>query len=389
MPSLVSHLTCPACGERRDHRVPVNVCACGSPLLVDYDLEGVAVGPDEVTGRAPDMWRYREILPLDEPERAVTLGEGMTPLLRPERLGALLNLDLRIKDEGRNPTGSFKDRGASCGISRARELGITEVALPSAGNAAGAWAAYGAAAGISVHVAMPRDAPELNQLECLAYGADLTLVDGLISDAGRLLAERGPAEGWFDAATLREPYRIEGKKTLGFEIAEQLDWEAPDAIVYPAGGGVGAIGIWRAFEQLMTLGWVRGDAPRIVVVQAAGCAPIVQGFERGDDSVTPWPDAATLAAGLRVPSPLGGPLVLRAIRETNGTAVAVPDDAIVEAVRVLAREAGVLAAPEGAATFAALRTLLDRGDLSAGERVVLLNTGSGLKYPEVLAQAIR
>ncbi|HEX9823944.1 MAG TPA: threonine synthase [Actinomycetota bacterium] len=387
MGSFVRHLSCPRCGRTHDHRVPQTVCECGSPLLVEYDLPAVgsAVSRDEIAVRRSDMWRYRELLPLDDPAHPVSLGEGLTPLFPLERLGARLGLDLWLKDEGLNPTGTFKARGAACGISRARELGIEDVALPTAGNAGGAWAAYGAAAGIGVHVAMPRDAPELNRLECLAYGADLTLVDGLISDAGRLIADRAAAEGWFDAATLREPYRIEGKKTLGLEIAEQLGWEAPSAIVYPAGGGVGAVGIWRAFEQLRELGWVRGDPPRLIVVQAEGCAPIVRAFERGDEETEPWSGAETLAAGLRVPSPLGGFLVLRALRETKGSAVAVSDATIVEMVGVLARDAGVLAAPEGAATLAAAIQLRDRGELGEGERVVLLNTGSGLKYPEVLA----
>ena len=389
MPSFVTHLTCPKCGRQHEAGVPQNLCPCGSPLLVEYDLEavGAQASKEAIAARAPDMWRYRELLPLDDAADPVSLGEGGTPMLRPGALASRIGLpELRIKDDGLNPTGTFKARGASCGISMARALGIEEVALPSAGNAGAAWACYGAAAGIGVHVAMPRDAPPINRLECELFGADLTLVDGLISDAGRAIAAGIAEHGWFDASTLREPYRIEGKKTLGLEIAEQLGWRCPDAIVYPAGGGVGLIGIWRAFAQLDALGWVRGELPRLIVTQAEGCAPLVKAFVEGKETSEPWEGAATIAAGLRVPHALGDFLVLRAIRETGGTAVAVGDDAILDACRVLGRGTGISAAPEGAATLAAAIALRERGDLQGNETVVLVNTGSALKYLDLLEQ---
>lgn len=387
--SLVSSLVCSRCGTRHDAKLPHNLCACGGPLLVDYDLEGVgaAVSPDAIGGREASMWRYRELLPVVDSSNVVTLGEGFTPLIPAPSLAAKLGLSsMWIKDDGLNPTGTFKARGAACGVSRARELGIREVALPTAGNAGGAWASYGAAAGMKVHVAMPSDAPEANRIECRAFGAELTLVEGLITDAARIVAEGVERNGWFDCSTLKEPYRIEGKKTLGLEIAEQLAWQAPDAIVYPAGGGVGAIGIHRAFKQMRELGWVHGDPPRIIVVQAAGCAPIVRAFEQGRAESEPWSDARTIATGLRVPEPLGDALVLDAIRETGGTAVAVEDQEIIEAVRTLAAETSILACPEGAATVAGAALLRERGDLGPDDRVVLINTGTASKYPDVLDQ---
>jgi threonine synthase len=357
---------------------------------VDYDLPavGAATTREAIAGRISSMWRYEELLPLTDPSTAVTLGEGLTPLVESPALAERLRVrSLWLKDDGLNPTGTFKARGAACGVSKARELGITEVALPTAGNAGGAWACYGAAAGMKVHVAMPSDAPESNKVECRAFGAELTLVDGNISDAARVTAEGVERQGWFDCSTLKEPYRIEGKKTLGLEIAEQLGWRTPDAIIYPAGGGVGAIGIHRAFDQLRELGWVKGTPPRIIVVQASGCAPIVRAFEEGRADSEPWPDARTIAAGLRVPKPLGDALVLRAIRETGGTAVAVDDEDILEAMRTLARDASILAAPEGAATLAGAIQLRERGDLGEDDRVVLINTGTAAKYPDVLATA--
>jgi threonine synthase len=387
--SFVTHLSCPRCGDACDHRVPRNLCpACGSPLLVDYDLDAVrlAVSREDIAGRRTSMWRYRELLPVEDPANVVSLGEGFTPLLPARRLGERIGLrDLWVKDEGPNPTGTFKARGAACGISRALELGIAEVALPTAGNAGGAWAAYGALAGIAVHVAMPEDAPEIARLECLAYGADLRTVDGLISDAGAMIADGAAEHGWFDVSTLKEPYRVEGKKTLGLEIAEQMGWAMPDAIVYPAGGGVGIIGIWRALVQLKALGWMDGKMPRLMVTQSAGCAPLVKAFEEGGQESDFWEGAETFAAGLRVPKALGDFLVLRAVRETGGVAVAVSDDRIADAMGRLARDEGLLAAPEGAATVAAAEALRERGDLGPADRVVLINTGSGLKYPEALA----
>lgn len=387
--SFVSSLTCSRRGAHHDAALPHNLCECGGPLLVDYDLDGVgaSTSPDAIAGRQASMWRYRELLPVAEPADIVTLGEGFTPLLPAPSLAQRLGLQtVWVKDDGLNPTGTFKARGASCGVSRARELGISEVALLTAGNAGSAWACYGAAAGLKVHVAMPSDAPEANRLECRAFGAELMLVDGLISDAARVVEEAVERNGWFDCSTLKEPYRIEGKKTLGLEIAEQLGWQAPDAIIYPAGGGVGAIGIHRAFQQLRELGWVRGDPPRLIVVQAAGCAPIVRAFEEGRDAAEPWPDAHTIATGLQVPKPLGDVLTLRAVRETGGTAVAVDDPQIREGIKTMASDASILASPEGAATMAGASVLRERGDLGPNDRVVLINTGNGAKYPDVLNQ---
>jgi threonine synthase len=391
--SFVSHLSCSRCDREHDASVAQNRCVCGSPLLVEYDLErlGRRVDRGAVEGRSPDLWRYRELLPVHAPEApGLRLGEGFTPLRALRSIGGA-NGRFWVKDDGLNPTGTFKARGAAVGIARARELGVRDVALATAGNAGGAWACYGAAAGVRVHVAMPRDAPLSNRLECAQYGADLTLVDGLISDAARFLEDRRSVTGWFDASTLREPYRLEGKKTLGFEIAEQLGWRLPSAIVYPAGGGVGLIGIWRGIEQLRRLGWVdrSGPMPRLVVVQAEGCAPIVHAFREGREESKPWEGAKTIAAGLRVPKALGDFLVLRAVRETGGTAVAVSDRSIARAMIHLAREDGLSASPEGAATLAACWELRERGFLAPGEEVVLVNTGTGTKYPEALEWALK
>jgi threonine synthase len=389
VPSFVSHLECSRCGRRYDHLEVRNLCHCGGPLLVEYDLEAMraAVRPDEIQGRVASMWRYRELLPVEEPGRAVTLGEGFTPLLRLDRLGARAGLDdLWLKDDGLCPTGTFKARGAAAGMTAVVERGIAEVGLPTAGNAGAAWAAYGATVGVAVHVAMPRDAPTTARDQCRRYGAEVTLVDGLIGDAGRVIADGVRTRGWFDAGTLREPYRIEGKKTLGLEIAEQLEWRLPDAIVYPAGGGVGIIGIWRGLRQLAALGWVRGELPRLIIVQPDGCAPIVQAFRDGAEESEPWPDPHTIAHGLRVPKALGDFLVLRAVRETGGTCVAVSDDEIWSAMSDLAAGAGVLACPEGAATLAAAIRLREAGELNAGEPIVLINTGTGLAYPQLLAR---
>jgi threonine synthase len=387
--SYATDLSCARCGRRYSRREPQNLCECGGPLLVEYDLQAAARSEDRdsIARRAPTMWRYRELLPVDDPSNVVTLGEGLTALLPAKRLGRGIGLpDLWVKDDGLNPTGTFKARGASCGISMARELGIREVAIPTAGNAGGAWACYGAAAEVLVHVAMPADAPEINQLECRLFGAVLTLVDGLISDAAAAIATGVKEHGWFDVSTFKEPYRVEGKKTLGFEIAEQLEWRMPDAVVCPVGGGVGIIGIWLALRQLREIGWVEGAMPRLIAVQSEGCAPIVRALEDGRDETEPWPDARTIAAGLRVPEPFADFLILRAVRETGGTAVAVTEDEITEAIATVAREAAILAAPEGAATLAGARRLRERGELSPDERVVLINTGTALKYPEALAR---
>jgi threonine synthase len=377
---FVTGLRCARCRAEVDADRLQNMCPCGGPLLAQYDLDGIgsAVEPGLIGRRPATMWRYRELLPVRDPANAVSLGEGATPTLRLRGLGFD---DLWLKDDGANPTGSFKARGAACGVTRARELGVTDAALPSAGNAGGAWAAYGAAAGMRVHVAMPRDAPAAARAEVGLFGGELQLVDGSIADAGRLIAEGVEREGWFDAATLHEPYRVEGKKTIGLEIAEDLGWRAPDVIVAPTGGGVGVIGLDLAFAQLRALGWVAGPMPRLVAVQAEGCAPIVRAYEAGAEDVEPWPHPVTLASGLRVPSPLGGALVLDAVRRSGGDAVAVSDDAIISAMTDLARSGGLWVAPEGAAGLAGIRALREQGRLDGGERIVLLNTGTGLKYP--------
>jgi len=328
------------------------------------------------------MWRYAPLLP-PAIESIVSLGEGWTPSLRTRRLGARLGADnLWVKDEGLNPTGSFKARGLSCAISMCVELGIRKVAIPSAGNAAGALAAYAAAAGIEAHIFLPRDVPESNYLESKAYGAQVTLVNGLISDCARMVAECAAAEGWYDVSTLKEPYRIEGKKTMGFEVAEQMDWELPDAIFYPTGGGVGMIGMWKAFQEMEQLGWIGSRRPKMIAVQAEGCQPIVRALEENEPRSRFWDDARTLASGLRVPKPLGDFLVLEAVRKSGGTAVAVSDTEMLDAGARLAAEEGIFAAPEGAACVAALEKLLGSGFLKPADRIVLYNTGTGLKYAE-------
>jgi len=369
-------LECTACHAEFDAGIPQGVCSkCGKVLFARYDLTGLksAMTPDDLRGRAWDMWRYRELLPVREREHVVTLGEGMTPLLR-------VSERVRIKDEGNNPTGSFKARGMAAAISKATELGITEVALPSAGNAGSAAAAYAAAAGIKAHIAVPRDVPPGNLAQMRRHGADVLLVDGLIDDAGRTIHAMAAARGWFELATLKEPYRQEGKKTLGFELAEQGGWGAaclPDVIVFPTGGGTGIVGMWKAFDELGTLGWIGPKRPKMVVVQAAGCAPLVRAFEEGAEQAQRWEGAATIAAGLRVPSAIGDYLVLKAICESGGTALAVSDDEMRAGQAQMAREIGIDTSPEGAATWAALKALEQRGFLEGNEDVVLFATGSG------------
>jgi threonine synthase len=391
--SFLTHLECARCGQRHDARVLQNLChACGSPLLAYYDLDGIAgaLSKDDLAGRGASIWRYREFLPLDHPEDAVTLGEGWTPVLPLERLGGHLGLTrLALKDEGLNPTGTFKARGAAAGVSRARELGARDMAMPTAGNAGGAWAAYAARAGLTMHVVMPHDAPEINHLEVAAAGGELRTVDGLISDAGKVVAGDVERRGWFDASTLKEPYRIEGKKTMGLEIAEQSGWDPPDAVLYPAGGGVGLIGVWKAIRELQTIGWLSAEqTPRLIAVQAAGCAPLVRAWQEGEEASRFFEGAHTLAAGLRVPKALGDFIVLRAVRETGGACIAVDDREILDGLRRLGQAEGLLICPEGAACIAALPHLLDQGTIGRDERVLVLNTGSGLKYPEALRAAV-
>src|SRR5258708_7822865 len=332
------------------------------------------------------MWRYAPVLPVSKPAAMITLGEGMTPLIETRRLGKRLGArDLWVKDEGVNPTASFKARGLACAISMCRELGIAKVAIPSAGNAASALAAYAAAAGIESYIFMPRDVPQSNYLECKAYGANVTLVDGLISDCGRIVAERGPHMGWFDVSTLKEPYRIEGKKTMGYEVAEQMNWELPEAIFYPTGGGVGMIGMWKAFEEMERLGWIGGRRPKMIAVQAESCQPVVRAFHDNEPRSRFYDGAQTLASGLRVPKPLGDFLVLNAVRESGGTAIAVTDEEMLDSGAQLAADEGIFAAPEGAACVAAARKLIASGFLKPTDRIVLYNTGADLKYLEAFS----
>jgi threonine synthase len=384
MPSYLTHLECPECHKVFPADQPQTICrACHSPLLARYALAGLSehVQPQVFADRPPGLWRWQELLPIIDVTRAAGLGEGDTPLLRAGGLARSLGLEnLYIKEEGLNPTGTFKARGLAVAVSRALELGITEFVIPTAGNAGGALAAYAARAGVNAHVFMPVDAPRLNQMEIRVYGADLQLVDGLIDDAGRLAEAAAQENGWFNVSTFREPYRVEGKKTLGLELAEANGWHLPDVIIYPTGGGTGLVGMWKAFEELETLGWIHGPRPRMVSVQSSGCAPIVRAFENRDERIQPWEHAATLAAGLRVPAVFADRLVLRALRESHGTAVAVEDAEIIEAQHDLARLEGLFACPEGGATLAALKALLSTGWIQPYETVVLFNTGSGLKY---------
>lgn len=383
--TTATHLECSACSKRYAAGEIHNLCECGGPLLVRYDLQKAreAWNRDWIPNGPSSMWRYAPVLPVSKPAAIVSLGEGMTPLIHTRRLGARLGADdLWVKDEGVNPTGSFKARGLSCAISMCAELEIRKVAIPSAGNAAGAMAAYAAAAGMEAYIFMPRDVPQSNYIECCATGAKVTLVDGLISDCGKMVAARKDAEGWFEISTLKEPYRIEGKKTMGYEVAEQFRWELPDAIFYPCGGGVGMIGMWKAFEEMETLGWIGKKRPKMIAVQAEGCAPIVRAFEQGKSHSDFFENAETIASGLRVPKAIGDFLVLNAVRESAGTAVAVSDDAMIQAGVELASDEGIFAAPEGGACVAALKTLLANGFLKRGERIVIYNTGSGLKYLE-------
>ncbi|WP_433463577.1 threonine synthase [Spirillospora sp. CA-128828] len=391
--SRLSHLECGRCGARHDADVPQNLCTeCGKPLLARYDLDAVrsSVRPEDFAGRAPDLWRYHELLPVRNRKSVAGLGEGMTPLLPLTRYGARIGLPrLLMKDEGLVPTGSFKARGAAVGVSRAAELGVRRLAMPTNGNAGAAWALYGARAGLTATIVMPVDAPRITRHECAAAGADLHLVDGLISDAGRIVGDLVASSGGavFDASTLKEPYRIEGKKTMGIEIAEQLGWEWPDVILYPTGGGVGLIGIHKAMLELRELGWVSGPPPRLVAVQAEGCAPVVRAFERGDRETRYWEDATTAAFGINVPKPLGDFLILEALAETSGTAIAVSDAELLAELRQVAALEGAFVCPEGAAAFAAARRLRADGWIGADERVVVLNTGAGLKYPETVGAA--
>ena len=383
--TTVTHLECSVTGERYEAGMVQNLSRTGMPLLVRYDLKTARENwnRDWLANGPRSMWRYAPILPVSKPAAIVSLGEGWTPLMKCKRYGGYKNLWL--KDEGINPTASFKARGLSCAVSMCVELGIRKVAIPSAGNAASAMAAYAAAAGIEAHIFMPLDVPQANYIECKAFGANVTLIDGLISDCARIVAERREAEGWFDVSTLKEPYRIEGKKTMGYELAEQLQWRLPEVIFYPTGGGVGLIGMWKAFDEMEELGWIGSDRPKMIAVQVEGCQPVVRAFQQGAERSEFWQNAATVASGLRVPKPLGDFLVLQAVRKSGGTAIAVSDDDMMRAGARLAAEEGIFVAPEGAACLAAMDQLVASGFLNAAERMVIYNTGSGLKYLEAYA----
>ena len=382
--SCLSHLECSLTGEVYAADQVMNLSpASQRPLLARYDLEAAVqtLTADSLRQRAPGMWRYREVLPVRDVRHIINLGAGSTPLLPAARLGQHVGCPhTYIKDESLNPTGSFKARGLGMAVSRAWELGLRELAIPSAGNAAGAMCAYAAAAGMQAHVYMPQDVPHTFKIECETYGAVVTLVDGLITDCGAKVQEGVAAHGWFDMSTLKEPYRLEGKKTMGYELAEQLGWKLPDVIVYPTGGGTGLVGMWKAFAELEEMGLVGADRPRMVSVQTQGCAPIVRAFQAGDRFATEWEGAATIADGLRVPKAVGDFLILDAIRESEGTALAVADEALVDATRVMARHSGVFPAPEAAACLAAQQELLQRGWIRQDDSVVLFVTGTGLKY---------
>jgi threonine synthase len=388
--SFLSHLECPRCGRTRPADRRQNLCDCGSPLLARYDLDAVrrATDPARIATRQADLWRYRELLPVGDDGYVTTLGEGWTPLLPAPRFGAAVGVPkLLVKDEGLVPTGSFKARGAAVGVSRARELGERHIAMPTNGNAGAAWALYAARAGMRATIAVPAAAPAITRAECYAAGAELHVVDGLINDAGKLIAEiiANSNGEIFDASTLKEPYRLEGKKTMGYEIVEQLGWRVPDVIVYPTGGGVGLIGIAKALEELRQLGWIAPNlAPRLVAVQSTGCAPIVRAFDAGARRAEPWTGPKTVPFGITVPAPRGDELILDALYGSAGTAIAVDDADLLADQRRFAAAEGLLVCPEGAACLTAVRTLAERGWLGDADEVVVLNTGSGLKYPEVL-----
>ncbi len=381
--SALTLLRCPACSLTYDPDRVTNLCTCGSPLLAGYDLEAVTVTRAEIAARPPTLWRYHELLPVRSPSHVLSLGEGMTPLVALPRLGAEYGVPrLLMKDEGLIPTGTFKARGAAVGASRAHELGVTGIAMPTNGNAGAAWAMYAARGGMASLIAMPLDAPLITRRECTMAGADLRLVDGHIGRCGQLIAaELAERPDFQDVSTLKEPYRLEGKKTMGLELVEQLGWRVPDVILYPTGGGVGLIGIYKALLELRDLGWIDGTLPRLVSVQSTGCAPIVAAFERRAPKAEPWPDPKTVAFGLTVPKPLGDALILDALYATDGTAIAVSDDDTLAEQARCARLEGAFICPEGAATLAAVRQLRESGWLDADAETVVLNTGAGIKYP--------
>jgi threonine synthase len=383
----VTHLECANCHKTHEANTLQNLCVeCGKPLLVLYDLEKAAetLTRESLQKRESTLWRYREVLPVEREENIVSLGEGWTRLLKAERLAETLSvkLNLFIKDESTNPTQSFKARGMSAAVSMAKELGVKKTAAPSAGNAAGALAAYAARAGMEAHLFMPKDTPKANIIECEQMGANVTLIDGLITDCGKIVAERKEAEGWYDVSTLKEPYRIEGKKTMGYELAEQFDWSLPDVILYPTGGGTGLIGMWKAFDEMEKMGWIDSHRPRMISVQSLGCAPIVKAFHEGERFAAEFPNAATVASGLRVPKAIGDFLIIDALHQSDGTAIAVTDEELIAAVKEIGAAEGLFCAPEGAACLPALRKMIEQDLVEEGERVVLFNTGAGVKYLE-------
>jgi threonine synthase len=385
--SLLAYLECSRCQTRFEPGKVYNLCTCGGPLLARYHLKKVAGRRirSRLDARPANLWRYREALPVKSESSIVCLGEGLTPLLHAERLGKRLGLPkLYLKDESRNPTGSFKARGMAVAVSMARELGITKVAVPSAGNAAGALAAYAAKAGMEAAVFMPEGTPLANRVECEIQGARVVLVPGSIKDCARVMRESAGNQGWFDVSTLREPYRLEGKKTMAYEVLEQLDWRLPDVMIYPTGGGTGLIGMWKAFGEMQEMGWIGPKRPRMVAVQATGCAPMVRAFQQHSEKAEEWQNPVTLASGLRVPSAIGDFLILRAVRESNGTALAVDDASMLAAVRELAQTEGVFSSPEGGATLAALKQLLADGAVAGSETVVLFLTATAYKYMEAM-----
>ena len=382
--STIVRLECGKCGETADHRKLVNLCSrCDRPFLARYDLKKAArtLTRESLRTRRADLWRYEEVLPVQNESCRISLGEGWTPLLPAPRLGRKAGCEnTLIKDESLNPTGSFKARGLSVAVSRALELGARELAIPSAGNAAGAMAAYAAAAGLPSHAFMPADVPHPFQAECRTLGSEVVLVDGLITDCGARVKEEVARHGWFDLSTLKEPYRLEGKKTMGYELAEQLEWTLPDVVIYPTGGGTGLVGMWKAFGEMEAMGLIDSRRPRMVTVQSEGCAPIVKAFREGTEHAEPWPSARTIADGLRVPAAVGDFLILRALRESRGTAVAVPDEEMLPAADLMGSLTGIFPAPEGAACLAAQIRLCREGWIRPDEKVVIYNTGSALKY---------
>jgi threonine synthase len=380
---FLSHLQCSSCGLRHEWSRLQNLCtACRKPLfaIVDLAKAGGALTREELATREKSLWRYRELLPLPADVEPVSLGEGGTPLLRAKKFAD--DVDLWIKDESLNPTQSFKARGMSVAVSMAKCLGAKKLAVPSAGNAGGALAAYAARAGLEAHIFMPRDTPRANIIECRELGAHVDLIDGLITDCGAEISRRKEKEGWFDISTLKEPYRVEGKKTLGYELAEQLNWQLPDAFIYPTGGGTGLIGMWKAFDEMEALGWIDNKRPRMFAVQATGCAPIVRAFDAGQNFASEFAGAHTIASGLRVPKAIGDLLILKILRQSNGGAIAVDDEQMIRVAREVGAREGLFVAPEAAACFAALKRLRSAGRIASDERVVIFNTGSGIKYVE-------